>query len=54
MGLKEFLTIKIVYFHLYPQYSSIPFWCHKQVAINKTVFSISCRIFETPNYVAEI
>jgi hypothetical protein len=24
MGLKEFFTIKMVYFRLYPQYSSIP------------------------------
>jgi len=26
MGLKEFFTIKMVYFRLYPQYSSIPFF----------------------------
>jgi hypothetical protein len=26
MGLKEFFTIKMVYFHPYPQYSSIPFF----------------------------
>ncbi len=25
-GLKEFFTIKMVYFRLYPQYSSIPFF----------------------------
>jgi hypothetical protein len=24
MGLKDFFTIKMVYFRLYPQYSSIP------------------------------
>ena len=28
MGLKEFFTIKMVYFRLYPQYSTIPLFQH--------------------------
>jgi hypothetical protein len=54
MRLKEFFTIKMVYFRPYPnipafQYSIIPFRWHKQVAINKAVFSGSCRNSETFN-----
>ena len=43
----------MVYFSLLSpifQHSIIPFRWHKQVAINKAVFSRSCRIFETFNY----
>jgi hypothetical protein len=31
MGLKEFFTIKIGYFRMYPQYSRIPFFHFKGI-----------------------
>jgi hypothetical protein len=42
---KEFFKIKMVYFHLYPQYSSIPSPWHKQLAIKRFVISKICRVF---------
>ena len=55
MGLKEFLQLKWFVSACIPnipafQHSILPFWQHKQVAINNHVFSGSCRIFETPKY----
>ncbi len=53
MGLKDFLTIKMVFFPLLPpifQHSILPCGWHKQVAIKRLMISISCRISETLNY----
>jgi hypothetical protein len=63
MGLKEFFTIKMVYFRPYPHEpkalpygleaepeASIPFRWHKEVAIKRLLISYSCRNSETFNY----
>jgi hypothetical protein len=49
MGLKEFFTIKMVYFRPYAQHSSIPFRWYKEVAIKRLLISYSCRNSETFN-----
>jgi hypothetical protein len=53
MGLKEFATIKMVYFRPYSQYSTIPLF-HlrgKRSNFNKCpIFSLSCKNSETFNY----
>jgi hypothetical protein len=56
MGLKEFFTIKMVYFRPYPQYSSTPLfqhsmWVCQSMVSQNYVISINYRISEMLNYV---
>jgi hypothetical protein len=55
VGLREFFTIKMVYFRSYPnipafQHSILPWRWYKQVATKKLVILTGCRNSDTFNY----